>query len=64
MSAATSVTLLPLMVHTAGVIDEKLTVRPDVAVALSVNGGVLNDPLASDPKLIVWLSNELMTVKL
>ena len=62
--AATSVTVLPLTAHTARVSDEKLTGSPDDAVALTVNGGAPNVLAFSAPKLIVWLSDELVTAKL
>lgn len=38
--AAASVTVAPDTVHTAGVVDPKLTARPEDAVALTVNGAV------------------------
>ena len=38
--AATSVTVDPLTVHTPATSDEKLTGRPEEAVAVTVNGGV------------------------
>ena len=61
--AATSVTVLPLTVHTAGVSDEKLTGSPDDAIALTVNGAAPKVLALSAPKLIVWVSNELVTAK-
>jgi hypothetical protein len=36
---ATRVTVAPDTVHTAGVVDPKITARSDDAVALTVNGG-------------------------
>jgi hypothetical protein len=36
----TSVAVVPETVHTAGVVEAKLTARPEDAVALSVNGAV------------------------
>ena len=39
--AAASVTVLPETVHTVVVLEAKLTVRPDDAVAVIANGGVL-----------------------
>jgi hypothetical protein len=50
---AISVTVLPEIVHTDVVADLKLTVSWELAVALTVNGGVLSDWLASTPKVIV-----------
>ena len=38
--AATSVTVVPLTVHTAVVVDENVTASPDVVVALTVNAAV------------------------
>jgi hypothetical protein len=35
---ATMVTVVPATVQTAGVVDKKLTGRPELAVAVSVNG--------------------------
>ena len=61
---ATSVTVLPLTEHTVVVSDEKLTGKPDDAVALTVNGADPNTLLLSAPKVIVWLCNALVTVKL
>jgi hypothetical protein len=49
------VTVLPLTVHAALVVEEKLTGRPDEAVAVTVNGGVPNVLLLSFPNVIVWL---------
>ena len=40
MPVVTSVTVLPETVHTFGVRELKLTVRSELAVALTVNGGV------------------------
>jgi hypothetical protein len=37
--AVSSVTVDPATVHTAGVVDAKVTARPEVAVAVTVNGG-------------------------
>jgi hypothetical protein len=38
--AAASVTVLPDTVHNVGVVEAKLTARPEESVALSVNGAV------------------------
>ena len=54
MPIATKVTLVPATVHTGGVSDAKLTVNPDDAVALTVNGEAVNARSASTPKVIVW----------
>jgi hypothetical protein len=53
---ATSVTVLPPTVHTPIVSDEKPTVNPDDAVAVTVNGAVPNCRLLSWPKVMVWLA--------
>jgi hypothetical protein len=52
---APSVTVAPDTVHTAGVVDEKLTGSPDDALPLTVNGAAPNARLDSPPKVIVWL---------
>src|ERR1035438_1515057 len=54
--AATSVTVAPDVVHTARVVEAKLTARPEEAVALTVNGAAPNVRLESAPKVMVWLS--------
>jgi hypothetical protein len=53
---ATSVTVDPAVVQTAVVVDAKLTVKPEEAVALTPNGEVPNAWFDSVPKLIVWLA--------
>jgi hypothetical protein len=61
-----SVTVVAESVHTSGVVELKLTGRPELAVALTVIGEVpnegLNGWLESAPKVMVWLS--LVTWKL
>jgi hypothetical protein len=52
--AATSVTVAPDTVQTDGVVEAKLTARPEEAVAPSGNEPVSNDRLASAPKVMVW----------
>lgn len=56
MPAATSVTVLPLTVQTGAVSDAILTVKPDDAVALTVNGEAVITWSESAPKVIVWLA--------
>ena len=56
MPTATSVTVLIDSVHTVGVVDAKLTVRPEDAVALTVNGLLLRRRLDNVPKVMVWLA--------
>ena len=53
---ATSVTVAPETVQTADVLDAKLTVRPELAVALTINGALPNGWFESVPKVIVWLA--------
>jgi hypothetical protein len=50
---ATSVTVDPDTVHTEVVCELKLTARPDVADAVTVNGAAPNVLLASPPNVIV-----------
>src|ERR1035438_8509896 len=52
---ATSVTFVPDTVHTGAVCELKLTVKPELAMAMSVNGAVPNARLERVPKKIVWL---------
>jgi len=58
LPAAVIVTVLPESVHWPEA--AKLTTRPDVAVAFTVNGGSLVVLFASGPNVIVWLA--LLTV--
>jgi len=55
----TSLTVAPETVHTSGVVEVKLTGRPELTVALTVNGAVpnegLNGWLESVPKAMVWI---------
>ena len=53
--AATSVTVGLATVQIEGEVDAKVTVRPEDAVALIVNGALPNAWLDSAPKVIVWL---------
>ncbi|HEY2970619.1 MAG TPA: hypothetical protein VGK75_19870 [Casimicrobiaceae bacterium] len=53
--AATIVTVVPLTVHTGVMSEMKLTVSPDDAVALTVNGAEPYVLFASAPKVIAWL---------
>src|SRR4051812_10285360 len=62
---ATRVTLVPLVppvVHTAPVVEVKLTASPEVAVALTVTGPSSRRLVASAPKEMLWLP--WVTVKL
>jgi hypothetical protein len=52
---AASVTVAPDIVHTAGVVEAKLTARPDDAVALTLNGAVPYPRFESAAKVMVWL---------
>ena len=51
-----SVTRLPDTVHTAVVVEAKLTASPEVAVALRVNGGAFQAWLDSGANAMVWLA--------
>ena len=62
LPADTSVSAVPLTVHTAGVVDVRLTSRPDVAVAAKAGGAVPKVWLAGAVKLMVcsaWLTAKL-----
>jgi len=50
--AATGVTIAPETVHTEGMLEAKLTERPELALALIVNGGADNVTSASGPNTI------------
>jgi len=52
--ALSSVTVLPLMVHTLPVKDAKLTVSPEEAVALIPKGATPKVLSLSAAKLMVW----------
>jgi hypothetical protein len=52
------VSVVPLTVHTVGVVVLKVTGSPDDAVALSVTGDWFNVLLASDEKEIVWVAGD------
>lgn len=56
LPADNSVTVAPDTVHTAGVVDAKLTDKPEDAVALRANGALPNGRFESAPKVIAWLS--------
>ena len=51
-----NVTLEPLTVHTDAVVDENVTVRPDVAVALTPTGDCVTVVSGIAGKLIVWFA--------
>ena len=48
--------LVPLEVHTDGVVVENVTARPEDAVALTVNGDCVVVLSASVPNVIVWFA--------
>jgi hypothetical protein len=52
--ALTSVTVTPDTVQTAEVVDAKLTVKPEDAVALTVNGWAPKVWFESAAKVMVW----------
>jgi hypothetical protein len=54
--------LVPLDVHTAGVSVVNVTVRPEDAVAVTMNGDCASVRLLSGAKVIVWVA--LVTLKL
>jgi hypothetical protein len=54
-----SVTVVPDTLHTELVCELKLTVRPEDALALTVNDPVLGAWFDNGPKVIVWEVNEL-----
>ena len=58
----TSVTVLPETVHPEAPLAEKLTGRPEDAVAATVNGAEFTGLFGSAPKVMVWES--LVTWKL
>jgi hypothetical protein len=49
-----TVIVLPETVQTAGVVDAKLTAKPELAEAPITNGGVPEATLPSGPNVIVW----------
>ena len=57
-----SVTVFPDTVQTFVVVEEKLTVSPELAVALTVMGEALSGWFDKAPKVMVWLA--LVTMKL
>jgi hypothetical protein len=57
------VTVDPLIVHIDGVREEKVTARPEEAVALSVNGAVPQGLLPSALKVIVCANPEIVIAK-
>jgi hypothetical protein len=60
MPASTSVTVAADTLHTVEVVDEKLTARPDEAVALTVNGATPSTFPGKTAKEIVWLPGVTM----
>ena len=62
MPSATSVTTLPLAVHTAGVCDENVTGRPEDAVACGRNCDCASVSSFGCKKKSVWMAG--VTVKL
>jgi hypothetical protein len=61
---ATSVSVVPATVHTPGVVDAKVTVKPEVALALSAAGAVPRVWLPGDVKVMLCASGAAKTVKL
>ena len=60
--AATRVIVKPLTVQTAGVVELRVTARPDEAVGVTVSGDWARVLLEIAAKVIVWLT--LLTLKL
>src|ERR1017187_3640905 len=61
--AETNVTVVPDTVQTAVVCELKLTVRPEEAVAPTVNGAVPSARFESAPKVMVWDPSVLVSEK-
>ncbi len=59
-----SVTLVPETVHTAAVVELKLTARPEEAVAPMVTGESARVLLARAPKVMVWSPLLMVKVRL
>jgi hypothetical protein len=53
---ATSVTVVPETLHTGLVCELKLTAKPELAVALTMNGAAPNGWFGGAPKAMVWLT--------
>ena len=64
--AVNIVTLKPATEQTNGVVDERLTVKPELAVGVGViaKGVVLNGRSVIGPKVIAWLAFWTFSVKL
>src|SRR5258708_749637 len=60
--AVTSVMEFPDTVHTVGVVEARLTGKPELAVALTVNGTVVKVRFEIVPRVMVWVP--CVTVKL
>lgn len=58
---ATSVKVVPLTVHTAGVVDEKATGKPEVAVADRVGGGLPRVWFPGPANEMVWAAAATVT---
>jgi len=54
--AATNVTVVPETVQTAEVVEAKLTVRPEDADALIVNGAVPTGKFGTEPNAMAWFN--------
>ena len=53
--APTSVSAVPLTLHTLGVVDSNVTARPEVAVAIRAAGAVPSVWLPGEMKEMVWV---------
>ena len=56
----TSVTVVPLTVQTGVVVEEKLTARPELAVAASVTGPLPKAMAAGCPNVMVWVAGVIL----
>lgn len=55
---AITVTVAPETLHTGVVCELKLTARPELAVAVTMNGALPQGCFESAPKVMVWLKAE------
>ena len=62
MSKVTLAPLIPLVVQTLGVVDTKLTLRPDEDVALTLSGDWATVLFAKFAKVMVWARNTVTDV--
>ena len=58
--AETRVTVVPLTVQTGVVVEAKLTVKPELAVAVSVTGPLPKAMAAGCPNVRVWVAGVIL----